>query len=190
MEEFKITDERLNAISKLFNADHGTIKQLHKLFLDVLSGVKNHYLVDITRSMEAYLQKVTNNSLFRIICEPFQDPTYVSNVACAYYYPKKLILIMFSPRINEKQLRISLASKLGHLFLIELNNNKKGSVETLLNEKAFVEPFSSIFGIFTIMDKNDFYANHARKLNHHSWDDIIKDFIHLNKINVSGASHP
>ena len=29
------------------------------------------------------------------------------------------------------------------------------------------------------MDKNDFYEDRGRKLNHDSWDDIVQDFIQL-----------
>jgi len=186
-EEFEVTDEKLNDISKRFKVRKSDVKLLHRLFSDVISGVKSHYLVDIIRSMEAYFRKETNNQSFQIRCEPAQDYPRVLHAGCAFYYPKKLIHIFFPPSMEEKQLRICLARELGHMFLLELDNNKKESGETFLNEKVSREPFSSIFGIFTIMDKNDFYANYARKLNHHSLEEIINDFVHL-KGTARGAS--
>jgi len=60
--------------------------------------------------------------------------------------------------------------------LIELANEKKNDGEPLLDEKVLTEPLSSIFGIFTITDKNDFYKDYSRKLNHNSWKDIVEDF--------------
>jgi len=41
------------------------------------------------------------------------------------------------------------------------------------------EPLSSIFGVFIIMDKNDFYNDCKIKFNHHSWEEIVQAFVHL-----------
>jgi len=187
-EEFEVTDEKLNDISKRFRVRKSDVKLLHRLFSDVINGVKSHYLVDIIRSMEAYLRKVTNNQSFQIRCEPTQYTTRMLHAVYTYYYPKNLIHIFFPPSMEEKQLRIRLACVLGHMFLKELDNNKKESGEPLLSEKTLYESFSSIFGIFTIMDKNDFYTNQARNFNHHSLDEIINEFVHLQGT-VRGASH-
>ena len=43
-----------------------------------------------------------------------------------------------------------------------------------------VEPLSSIFGIFTISDKNSFYANVLQSgRNHKDWESILNDFLAL-----------
>jgi hypothetical protein len=42
------------------------------------------------------------------------------------------------------------------------------------------EPLSSVFGIFTISDKNYFYANALESdRNHKDWDSILSDFLAL-----------
>jgi hypothetical protein len=39
------------------------------------------------------------------------------------------------------------------------------------------EPLSSVFGLFTISDKNHFYENLVSSgRNHHNWQDILDDF--------------
>jgi len=105
------------------------------------------------------------------------------NVGCAQYFPKQFFTVFFHPNMEERHLRVCLAHELGHLFIIELVNENKNDGETLLNAGALTEPLSSIFGIFTIMDKNDFYKDRGRKLNHNSWEKILEDFILLqNKV--------
>jgi hypothetical protein len=83
--------------------------------------------------------------------------------------------------MDEKQLRVCLAHELGHLFIIELANNNKIEGAELLDKEAITEPLSSIFGIFTIMDKNLFYKEKALEFNHHSWEEIVRTFEHLQK---------
>jgi hypothetical protein len=179
MAEFEITDEKLNAISQCFSVEQDTVKLVHKIFLKVISGVKNQYLAHIIRCMEAYVRNETKNPFFQINCFPLDPNSPVLNVGCAQYFPKRYFTIFFHPRMDEKQLRVCLAHELGHLFMIELVNDKKNSGEELLNAKTLTEPLSSIFGIFTIMDKNDFYENRGKKLNHNSCEDIVQDFVHL-----------
>jgi hypothetical protein len=48
-----------------------------------------------------------------------------------------------------------------------------------LDKTAITEPLSSIFGIFTIMEKNHFYKEKAMNFNHHSWEEIVQAFVHL-----------
>jgi len=179
MAEFEVTDEKLNTISRHLDVNEDTVKFVHQIFLKVISGVKNQYLAHIIRCMEAYVRNETNNPFFQINCFPLNENSPVLNVGCAQYFPKKYFTVFFHPRMEEKQLRVCLAHELGHLFIIELVNDKKNIGEVLLNAKTLTEPLSSIFGIFTIMDKNDFYADRGRKLNHHSWEDIVQDFANL-----------
>ena len=179
MPEFEVTDEKFNAISQCFNVDQDTVKLVHKVFSKVIGGVKNQYLAHIIRCMEVYIRHETNNPFFQINCFPLDTNSPVLNVGCAQYFPKRHFTIFFHPKMNEKQLRVCLAHELGHLFMIELVNDRKGDGKPMLNTKALTEPLSSIFGVFTIMDKNDFYENRGKRLNHRSWEDIVQDFVSL-----------
>jgi len=181
MAEFEITDERIKALSQCFNVHEDTVRLVQNLFSKVISGVKNQYLAHIIRCMEAYIRKKTGNLIFQINSFPMSPDSPMLNVGCAQYFPKQFFTVFFHPKMDEKQLRVCLAHELGHLFLIELINENKNDGEPLLNEKALTEPLSSIFGIFTITEKNDFYEDLGRRLNHNSWDDIVEDFILLQK---------
>ena len=179
MDEYKITGKKLSAISEKFDIKLETVKRVHNIFVSVLSDVKNQYLAHIIRCMETYFRKLTKNKMFQINCYPLDPNSPVLNVGCAQYYPKKFFSIFFHPKMDEIQLRVCLAHELGHLFLVELLNDSNKKYHEPYDEKTLTEPISSIFGIFTIMDKNDFYKDYCQKLNHRKWENIIEDFLHL-----------
>ena len=177
MAEFEITDEKIDAISRQFGVNIKTVKAIHSIFSQVILGIKNQYLAHIIRCMETCIREQTNNPMFQINCYPLDPASPLLNVGCAQYYPKRYFSIFFHPKMDEKQLRVCLAHELGHLFIIEIAN--ENAKDTMFDANTQTEPLSSIFGTFTVMDKNDFYKEHCRKLNHNSWEDIIQDFIHL-----------
>ena len=179
MTDFEITEEILLAISRQFNVELKTVKTVYHIFSKVISDVKNQYLAHIIRCMETYLRKLTNNEMFQINCYPLDPKSPVINVGCAQYFPKKYFSVFFHPNMDVKQLRVCLAHELGHLFIIEALNDTKNDTDAYLNKETLTEPLSTIFGIFTIMDKNNFYKDCSQKFNHKTWEDIIQEFIHL-----------
>ena len=66
-----------------------------------------------------------------------------------------------------------LAHELGHLFLLELVNTGFGHD---YDEKTQIEPMSTIMGIFTILDKNEFYHNKTVPFKHNSIEEVLNDF--------------
>ncbi len=95
------------------------------------------------------------------------------------FYPGRHFVIFYPPELPEKDLRVRLAHELGHLFLFASLENKKIDKRILVYEGT-TEPFSSVFGIFTISDKNRFYANALESdRNHENWDSILSDFLAL-----------
>jgi hypothetical protein len=179
MSEFSITDEKIAHISSQFHIKKSDTELVHNLFSRVIDGVKNQYLAHIIRCMESYIRQKTGNPMFQINTFPIDPNSPVLNVGCAQYYPKCYFTIFFHPRMDEKQLRACLAHELGHLFIIELLNEEKTDDSKLFDKTTLTEPLSSVFGIFTIMDKNHFYREKAPNFNHHSWEEIVQAFVHL-----------
>jgi hypothetical protein len=177
MADYLITDTKLHYIAEQFHVKLESVRLVHKIFVDVISGVKNQYLAHIIRSMELYIRKKTSNPMFQINCFPINPESPVLSVGCAQYFPKRCFAIFFHPRMDDKQLRVCLAHELGHLFIIELLN--EGAAPQTYDPKTMTEPLSSIFGIFTIMDKNNFYQDCAELFNHDSWQSIVTSFINL-----------
>jgi Zn-dependent peptidase ImmA (M78 family) len=179
MPEFSVTGEKIVHISTQFQVDESLVKLVHKIFSDVIGGVKNQYLAHIIRCMESYIRNKTGNPMFQINTFPIDPDSTALNVGCAQYYPGRYFSIFFHPRMDERQLRICLAHELGHLFIIELLNEETTDGSERYDKTTATEPLSSIFGIFTIMDKNHFYKEKATDFNHHSWEEIVQAFVHL-----------
>jgi Zn-dependent peptidase ImmA (M78 family) len=179
MPEFSVTGEKTASISQRFQVDESTVELVHNLFTKVTDGVKNQYLAHIIRCMESYIRQATGNPMFQINTYSLDPDSPALNVGCAQYYPKRYFSIFFHPRMEERQLRVCLAHELGHLFIIELLNEVITDGTKSFDKTTITEPLSSIFGIFTIMDKNHFYKEKALDFNHHSWEEIVQAFTHL-----------
>ncbi len=136
--------------------------------------IKKHYLAHIIRSMEEVLKNVTKNPLFQIRVQPFESDDRDLKVTCAEYVKNCYFVIFYPKKMEEKQLRVMLAHELGHLFFVEIFNSSSDDNYT---ENSNTEPLATLFGIFAIIDKNDYYKKgYYRDLIHKSYDDILYDF--------------
>jgi hypothetical protein len=180
MDQFKVDDEKIAYISQQFSVSEKRVRDIYAFFNHVITNEKYQYLAHIIRTMEAYIREKTGNPMFQINCKPLGLSAKEFHIGCAQYFPGKFFTVFFPPQMNEKQLRVCLAHELGHLFIIEMLNNGKGSdEESPLSQDFQTEPVSSIFGVFTILDKNHFYQEYEKPFNHKLWEDIVKDFVFL-----------
>jgi hypothetical protein len=174
MNEFKMTPERKREMAEAFQTDVSIVDLLEKVYSTL--DITNQYLAHIIRSMESYLRITTGNQLFRIVCEPSLGGL---DMGSAQYFYKKFFVVHFNPAMPEKELRVYLAHELGHLFIIAIVNDARDPRKRLAAD-ADIEPLSSIFGMFTMAGKNDFYRNiQGSSLNHSSWDEMIGSFLSL-----------
>jgi Zn-dependent peptidase ImmA (M78 family) len=174
MADFKVTKEIISAISKQFSVHEKTVETLHGFFEDITKPIKYQYLAHIIRTMEERLRQFPGNEMFRIECSPVDAEEKSLGIASAHYYKGRYFSIFYHPNTEDKQLRIMLAHELGHLFLIEYLNAKHKTTE--YDENSRTEPLSSILGIFTILDKNDFYHNRTALYKHESAKQVLNDF--------------
>jgi hypothetical protein len=181
--EFIITPEKIDAIASSYrgvgiSVTRDNVEQVHKEFVNLTTNIKGQYLAHITRVMENYFREMTGNPLFIIKYTPYTVHSEKTDCGAAFH-PGRRFVIFYPPDMPERDLRVRLAHELGHLFLLaSLESGKKD--KRLPVYEGTTEPLSSIFGIFAISDKNDFYAN-ARESgrNHEKWEDILKDFLDL-----------
>jgi Zn-dependent peptidase ImmA (M78 family) len=157
------------------------------VFKDFANDMKRQYLAHVIRTMEERLRQISGNEMFRIVCSPVDETSKVLGIAGAQYFKNRYFAIYYHPKTEEKQLRVLLAHELGHLFLIELMNSK---LDQQFDEKTKIEPLATLFGIFTIFDKNEFYHNKTTPFKHKSPEEILSDFSLLmnrgdGKLNVS-----
>jgi hypothetical protein len=177
MTEFKITSSRKQRLATVFKTDPKTVNILNKVFNSL--NLKGQYLAHIIRAMEEYIRKTTGNALFRLICEPSLGDLEVGG---AQYFSEKFFVVHYNPRMQERELRVYLAHELGHLFILAIVNNNRAPRDRIPSD-ADVEPLSSIFGILTVANKNDFYQNirNNTQLNHQTWDEMEQVFLSLKK---------
>ena len=180
--DFKVTDDIIATISRDFNIPQDTVINLYNIYQGVISDtMKRHYLAHSIRAMEEKLREIQGNEMFRIICTPVAEDSRNIGIARSHYYQGRFFAIFYHPNTDEKQLRIMLAHELGHLFLVELFNSSTGSH---FNENTEIEPISTILGIFTILDKNEFYHNKTTPFKHKTAEDVINDFKLLANRNI------
>jgi len=185
--DFTVTDELITRISKQYNMPKELVENIQNFYGNFAGDMKRQYLAHIIRTMEERLQHVSGNPMFRIVCSPVASSFKQLGIARAQYYKNRYFAIYYHPDTNEKQLRVLLAHELGHLFLVEMVNS---TFNRQFNEKSVAEPSSTIFGIFAIFDKNEFYHNKTAPFKHNSPDEILNDF-HLihnrnnGKLNIS-----
>lgn len=170
--DFKLDDEKIFFISKSFNISEKIVKKLYDVYKQIQGNINEQYLAHIIRTMEKQLREITGNALFQITVDKMTEPS-TAGAGCAAYVKGCYFSICYDPNMEEKQLRVCIAHELGHLYLIEYLNNKGFDFD----EKSLIEPLSSIFGVFAMMDKNDFYHNiQDKKLMHSSCKALIDDF--------------
>jgi len=70
---------------------------------------------------------------------------------------------------NLRQLRVYVAHELGHLFFAIQHPDK--NIDDLTHQNM-----ANIFGVFAMLERNDFYMEKATKIPHKSWGDVVDDF--------------
>jgi len=183
--EFCITEEKIDKIVFSYNelgvdVTKENVEQLYNVFKNLTTNIKGQYLAHITRVVENYFRDMTENPLFFIKYTPYSHNEKKTKCGAAFY-PGRRFVIFYQPDLPEKELRVRLAHELGHLFLLAIREHKKLDKRLPVYEGT-TEPLSSVFGIFTISDKNHFYKNALDSdRNHDNWDAILMDFLALSK---------
>ncbi|GHV13073.1 hypothetical protein AGMMS49938_06950 [Fibrobacterales bacterium] len=187
-DEFKIDNSKLEKLAKKFKTkdsfslSSASCKKLFNLYSEVITErIRRQHLAHIIRSLESYLQEKTGNSLFTIKCYavdlPFGDNTQ------GHYRKGRCFDIYYNKSLSEDEVRICLSHELGHLFLEAYSYMQKG--KKLYEDAASMEPLSSLFGIFTIASKNDFYQNEANScINGETFNGLVDKFLSLGRQNA------
>ena len=162
------------------NITRDNVEQMRSMFDNLTTNIKGQYLAHITRVIENFFREMTQNPLFFIKYTPYSHNEKKTKCGAAFY-PGRRFVIFYQPDLSERELRVRLAHELGHLFLLAVKENKKTDKRLPVYEGT-TEPLSSVFGIFTISDKNHFYANALESdRNHKNWDAILSDFLALSQ---------
>jgi len=170
MPSFEVTPEVIAEISKRLNIPEDRVRNLHTFWLKSVKTIEQQYLAHVVRAMEQELRKLPGHDFFKI--EFVQIAGAAGRRPWAHYQKGQYFAIYFCQNRDEKQLRIELAHELGHLFLVEFFNSKGED----LSKDTELEPASSIMGIFTILEKNEFYQNRTPGFLHETVNEVLQDF--------------
>ena len=165
MNTFKLDDKKIDYIAKTFDVSKESVEKVRSLYEDVSHNIKTQYLAHVIRTVEQNIRKVIKKQSFQINCIPLEGVDM--KFGTAKYYKEKAFMIYYDPSLDEKQLRIIIAHELGHLIL---------AVSLKREYDAAIEPLSSIFGILTILEKNEFYEEKNFPFQHDGWQNIVNDF--------------
>jgi Zn-dependent peptidase ImmA (M78 family) len=172
--DFSVTNDVINEISSRFNVPIEMVKKIHHFYKNTASKSTQHqYLAHTIRAMEDFLRGLPGNELFQITCRPVEGSGLNVGIAGACYYKNRCFIIYYHPGTDERQLRVMLAHELGHLFLVEIFNKQLGKD---YNEKTQMEPISTVFGVFAILENNDVYYNNSKPFKHRSIKEALDDF--------------
>jgi len=184
--EFKIDDAKMDKISLAYKIEKITVKSLYEGYCKFSPSIQGQYLAHVMRGIECYFRKQMKNNRFIVICEPYKTFTPGQKQASSFYYhPRRPIIrsldkknssfiINYNKDLSERELRDYISHEIGHLFWLAISDIID------VNIRGKTEPLSSIFGIFTMSEKNDFYANYdISTRNHTNWQELL-DFFHIN----------
>jgi Zn-dependent peptidase ImmA (M78 family) len=179
--EFKINQTKIEDIAKKFSVSEDSVEELHKAYLMFSPGIKKQYLAHIMRCLEVYFRSALDNTNFLVKCYPFRTFTPGQKQAVSRYYKGSEFRIYYYDGLSDIKKRDLIAHEVGHLFLLGISDARKRSGFNL-SDKLLTEPLCSIFGIFAMSEKNDFYDNYDSSIeNHNDWDHILNNFIQIHK---------
>lgn len=175
--DYKINALRITEIATKFKVKNETVDELYKQYEEFSPDIVKQYLAHIMRSLECYFRKVLKNNRFIVICEPYKNFSHGQKHASADYFQGNKFVIYYDDNLPDIKKRDYIAHEIGHLFILA----KKDSANKDKRKNMYdgtTEPLCSIFGIFAMSEKNDFYVNYDISVeNHKDWQEILDNFI-------------
>jgi hypothetical protein len=180
MSEFKLTQEKLPAIASELGINDAQADELFRSFAEFYENVRLQHLSSVMRALELHIRKKHGKPLFRIVWGLMDGTSTKDGVGLLW--PNKYG-IAIPPESDIKQCRNYVAHELGHLFYLTEHPENKGDKD--LNQKM-----ANVFGVFTMLERNEFYKEKAPAMAHSSWMQVVKDFTQLSnredrKYNIS-----
>jgi len=182
MSNFKITgenDSKLPVIAQALKVEKNLVKDFLPIFNEFYESVRYQHLAHLMRAMELYVRKETNNQAFKIVWRqmPANDETtakIISAVSLKWNNKYGIVTPVKTGNNDDlRKLRVYVAHELGHLFFATYSEKSK-DVEEM--DSTLHQNMANIFGVFAMLERNEFYLEKAVKMHHTSVDELLKDF--------------
>lgn len=152
-------------VANLFDIKETSIDKMIEDYNRLIQNIPYQYLAHIIRTMEVYIRKnIPKSDFFRITCNPTKTSNdMIKGQAIAKYAKPYSFDIIYDKDMDDLQKRVCIAHELGHLFLVIMKDRE-------YDDKH--EPLSTVYGILTMLHKQDF----KNKEKHKSDQAVLADF--------------
>jgi hypothetical protein len=169
MSQFKLTRDKLPDIAGKLGADQADIDSLFPVFLKFYDEVREQHLSSVMRALELRIRRKHGKPSFTIdwVSMPIDAPPPLK-ASVGLSWPDRFAIVVH-PELNLEQTRTHVAHELGHLFYATEYPEKIG-------DKELHQKMANVFGVFTMLERSEFYQEKAPKMIPASWMQVVNDF--------------
>lgn len=189
MSDFKLshdTEKKLSHIcAQLAITDNYDKRMVPNLCRDYLyfydKYVRTQYLAPIVAALECHIQRDHDMQGFKIIINEEKREKSKARMGIAFLRrDKRRYEITIPAGLDAIDARNMVAHELGHLFYV-MNYLHGGDVSGSDADNVMIDKMADVFGIFTIMERTDFYKDKAAGVCRDRWEDIVYDFMKMGR---------
>ena len=178
MSDFRLSKDKLPVIASELGADQADVNTLFPVFLEfydevrAYDEVREQHLSSVMRALELRIRKKHGKPSFTVewMSMPMDSPP-PSKDSVGLSWPDKFAIVIH-PELDFEQTRNHVAHELGHLFYITEYPQKIGDKK--LNQKM-----ANVLGVFTMLERSEFYIEKAPTMIPATWKQVINDFKQL-----------
>jgi len=169
MSQFKLTKDKLPVIAGEMGADQADVNALFPVFTKFYDEVREQHLSSVMRALELRIRKKHGKPSFTIdwVSMPIDAPP-PSKDSVGLSWPNKFAIVVH-PELDLRQTRDHVAHELGHLFYVTEYPKKIG-------DKNLHQKMANVFGVFTMLERSEFYIEKAPKMIPPAWMQVVNDF--------------
>ena len=177
---FELDQNRIEKIAEKFDVKKTDVERFHGLYRDkIMPLVENQYLAHLCRALEDYHREKGEHDSFTIRLKSI--PTKKRCYGRVQYIKKRegkspQYLVHFYDNIDVLKKRVIISHELGHILCaLTLKNLKNSKFDP--NDIEHAEPLSSLFGLFALMERAEFYKEKSPEYTHNnSFEELLNDF--------------
>jgi hypothetical protein len=171
MSDFKLTEDKLPLIAKELEVDQSHVGDLLPRFQDFYEEVRQQHLASVMRALELRVRRIHKKPAFRIVWASMPKDSASTKSAVALQWPL-LFAVAVPSELDLQQAREHVAHELGHLFYATEHPEN-------IKDKALNQKMANVFGVFTMLERSEFYKEKAPHMCRTIWTQVINDFKQL-----------
>lgn len=185
MSEFKLSEDKIPYICEKLEIkesnEKALVEDLCRDFCYFYNKVRVQHLSSIVAALEFHVRKSNNKKDFRIVIREMRNSSSKNAVSFLNWGENgeyRYEIAIPAGLNNDIKLRNIVAHELAHLFF-EMNCLHGEGTSDLAKNYYLVDKMADVLGIFTILERTDFYKDKAPKMCHDKWEEIVDDFMQM-----------